>query len=67
MFTRSLFETPDMIEQKHLLARVAALVDDGRIRSTVTERIADFSAAGIRRAHELVESGRMTGKVVVHR
>ncbi len=67
MFTRSLLETPDMIEQKHLLARVAALVDDGRIRSTVTERIADFSAAGIRQAHELVESGRMTGKVVVHR
>jgi NADPH2:quinone reductase len=67
MFTRSLFETPDMIEQKHLLARVAALVDDGRIRSTVSERIADFSAAGIRQAHKLVESGRMTGKVVVHR
>jgi zinc-binding alcohol dehydrogenase family protein len=67
MFTRSLFETADMIEQKHLLARVAQLADEGRIRSTVTERIADFSAAGIRRAHELVESGRMTGKVVVHR
>jgi zinc-binding alcohol dehydrogenase family protein len=67
MFTRSRFETADMIEQKHLLARVAALVDQGRIRSTVTERIPDFSAAGIRRAHELVESGRMTGKVVVHR
>jgi NADPH2:quinone reductase len=67
MFTRSLFETPDMIEQKHLLAQVAGLIDEERIRSTVSERIADFSAAGIRKAHELVESGRMTGKVVVHR
>ncbi len=67
MFTRSMYETPDMIEQKHLLARVAGLADEGQIRSTVSERIADFSAAGIRRAHELVESGRMTGKVVVHR
>jgi NADPH2:quinone reductase len=67
MFTRSLFETLDMVEQKHLLARVAALIDEGRMRCTVTERIADFSAAGLRRAHELVESGRMTGKVVVHR
>jgi zinc-binding alcohol dehydrogenase family protein len=67
MFTRSLYETPDMIEQKHALARVAQLVDDGRIRSTVTERIPEFSAAGLRHAHELVESGRMTGKVVVHR
>jgi NADPH:quinone reductase len=67
MFTRSMFETPDMIEQKHLLSRVAELVDEQRLRTTMTERIADFSAAGLKRAHELVESGRMTGKVVVHR
>jgi NADPH2:quinone reductase len=67
MFTRSLFETPDMIEQKHLLSRVALLVDEQRLRTTVTESIDDFSAAGLRRAHELVESGRMTGKVVVRR
>ncbi len=67
MFTRSMFETPDMIEQKHLLSRVAELVDQQRVRTTMTESIADFSAAGLRRAHELVESGRMTGKVVVHR
>jgi zinc-binding alcohol dehydrogenase family protein len=67
MFTRSLFETPDMIEQKYLLSRVARLVDEQRLRTTATERIDDFSAAGLRRAHEMVESGRMTGKVVVHR
>jgi NADPH:quinone reductase-like Zn-dependent oxidoreductase len=67
MFTRSMFETPDMIEQKHLLSRVAELVDEQRVRTTMTESIADFSAAGLRLAHEMVESGRMTGKVVVHR
>jgi NADPH2:quinone reductase len=67
MFTRSMFQTPDMIEQKHVLERVAQLVDEQRIRTTVTETIGDFSAAGVRRAHELVESGRMIGKVVVHR
>ena len=67
VFTRSMFETEDMQEQKRALARMAALVDEGRIRSTVTETIEDFSAAGLRRAHALVESGRMTGKVVVTR
>jgi NADPH2:quinone reductase len=67
MFTRSMFETPDMLEQKHLLSRVAELVDAGRVRTTMTQSIDDFSAAGLRRAHELVESGRMTGKVVVRR
>jgi NADPH2:quinone reductase len=67
MFTRSMYETPDMIAQKHLLERVAELVDEQRVRTTLTRAIADFSASGLRQAHALVESGRMTGKVVVHR
>ncbi|GAA4097550.1 zinc-binding alcohol dehydrogenase family protein [Actinomadura miaoliensis] len=67
MFTRPLHQTPDMIEQKRLLERAAALVDDARIRTTLTTTIDDFSAAGIREAHRLVESGRMIGKLVVTR
>nr|WP_322975724.1 zinc-binding alcohol dehydrogenase family protein [Actinacidiphila glaucinigra] len=67
MFTRPMFRTPDMIEHKNLLQKIAALVDDGRIRSTVTTTIEDFSAAGLRRAHAMVESGRSIGKVVVTR
>ncbi|BBX09629.1 zinc-binding alcohol dehydrogenase family protein [Mycolicibacterium aichiense] len=67
MFTRSMYETPDMIAQQRLLAEVAAMVDRRELRSTVTETITDFSAAGLCEAHRLVESGRMTGKVVVTR
>ncbi|MFC4033245.1 zinc-binding alcohol dehydrogenase family protein [Streptomyces polygonati] len=67
MFTRSMFGTADMIEQKRLLERVAALVDDKRIRTTVSTTIGDFTAAGIREAHRLVEGGHVTGKVVVAR
>jgi zinc-binding alcohol dehydrogenase family protein len=67
MFTRSMYETPDMIEQKRLLERVTRLVDEQRVRTTLTETIADFSAAGLRRAHEMVESGRMIGKVAAYR
>ena len=58
---------PDLGRRRQELERLAALVDAGRIRSTLTEAIDDFSADGLRRAHALVESGRMTGKVVVHR
>ncbi len=65
MFARPTLETEDMQAQKQILARVAALLDEGRIRTTVTETIEDLSAAGLRRAHALVESGRMCGKVVV--
>lgn len=67
MFARPAFETADMIRQRELLEQVTALVDAGRIRSTATETITDFSAAGIRRAHELVLEGHMLGKVVVSR
>ncbi|MEH3139084.1 MAG: zinc-binding alcohol dehydrogenase family protein [Mycobacterium kyogaense] len=67
MFTRAMFETPDMIEQQRLLARAAELVDQGVLRTTVTKTITDFSAAGLAEAHRDVESGRMTGKVVLTR
>jgi zinc-binding alcohol dehydrogenase family protein len=67
MFTRAMFETPDMIEQQRLLARTAELVDQETLRTTVTKTITDFSAAGLIEAHRDVQSGRMTGKVVVTR
>lgn len=65
MFTRPMFGTADMAAQGRLLARVAALVDEGRLRSTVSERLQPINAAQLRRAHALVESGRMRGKVVL--
>lgn len=67
MFTRPMFETPDMIEQQRLLTTAADLVDRGVLRTTVTRTIEDFSSAGLKEAHRAVESGRMTGKVVVTR
>jgi zinc-binding alcohol dehydrogenase family protein len=65
MFTRPLFGTPDIAAQGRLLARVAALVDAGRLRTTVSEQFSPINAANLRRAHQLVESGRMRGKVVL--
>jgi NADPH2:quinone reductase len=67
MFTRSIHQTDDMVVQKNLLETVAGLVDDKRIRTTLTTAIGDFSAAGLREAHRLVETGRVTGKIVVTR
>ena len=65
MFTRSMFETPDMGEQGRLLAEVAALVDAGRIRTTVNANFGAINAANLRRAHALIESGTAQGKVVL--
>ena len=65
MFTRSLFGTPDIAQQGELLARVAALVDAGQLRTTVSEQMSPINAANLRRAHALLESGRMRGKLVL--
>ena len=65
MFTRSLFGTPDMIEQHQLLTEVAALVDAGRLRSTLGEHFGTINAANLRRAHALLESGQARGKIVL--
>jgi zinc-binding alcohol dehydrogenase family protein len=65
MFTRSLFETPDMIRQHEILERVAALVDAGTLRTTLGEHFGVINADNLRRAHELIESGRARGKIVL--
>ena len=65
MFTRPLFGTPDMAEQGKLLNEVAALVDAGRIRSTVTEVAGKIDAATLRAVHARIESGSARGKIVL--
>lgn len=65
MFTRSLFHTPDMIEQHHLLAEVAQLVDAGQLRSTCTRTLSPICARTVREAHGLIESGSTAGKIVL--
>ncbi|MNV03522.1 Zinc-type alcohol dehydrogenase-like protein [compost metagenome] len=65
MFTRSLFETPDMIEQHKLLEEVARLVDAGTLRTTLGEHYGSINAANLKRAHAQIESGRAKGKVVL--
>ena len=65
MFTRSLYQTEDMIEQHRLLQRVAELVDSGVIRTTLGEHFGRINAANLRRAHALLESGKAKGKIVL--
>ncbi|GAA2246573.1 zinc-binding alcohol dehydrogenase family protein [Herbiconiux moechotypicola] len=65
MFARSLRQTADMIEQHRILDRVAELVDEGRVRTTATERLSPIGPQNLIAAHRIVESGRAIGKVVV--
>lgn len=65
MFTRARFRTADMIEQHRILTRVASLVDDGVIRTTVTGVLRPIDAANLRIAHARIEEGRMIGKLAL--
>ena len=65
MFTRSLFQTPDIAEQGTLLNEIARLVDEGKIRTTITETLSPINAANLKTAHAILESGKSRGKVVL--
>lgn len=65
MFTRSMFQTDDMIKQHTLLNRVSALIDEGKLISTVTQNLGKMSVDNLKSAHTLQESGTAIGKNVL--
>ncbi len=65
MYTRPLFETPDVTAQHRLLDEVADLVDAGVLRTTLTEVLGPVNAATLRRAHAMIESQKTRGKLVL--
>ena len=65
MFTRPLFATADMIEQHKLLTKIADLVDDGTLRTTLQETLGPINAANIKEAHRKLESHATIGKLVL--
>lgn len=65
MFTRSMFETPDMSEQHHLLNELSVLIDRGIIKTTLGHVLGSIHAENLRRAHALIEGGHTIGKIVL--
>lgn len=65
MFTRSMFQTPDMIEQHKLLNEVSRLIDEGRIKTTLAHQLGTIRAANLIKAHAMLESRQAHGKIVL--
>ena len=65
MFTRSSFQTDDMIAQHHLLNDVADMIDKGVLRTTLDQTFGSINAANLKRAHAQIESGTSRGKIVL--
>lgn len=65
MFTRSSFQTDDMIAQHHLLNDVSDLIDKGVLKTTLDQTFGTINAENLRRAHALIETGKSRGKIVL--
>lgn len=65
MFTRAMFQTEDMVRQHEILNTVAKLMDEGTLKSTLNTTINGFSAANLKEAHQLLETNKTIGKVVI--
>lgn len=65
MYTRSLFQTDDMIEQHHILNEAANMIEKGVIKTTVGDNFGKINAENLRRAHALLESQKAKGKIVL--
>jgi zinc-binding alcohol dehydrogenase family protein len=65
MFTRAMFDTPDMNAQHLLLTDLSRLVQQGQIYTTVKQTLGSINAANLRQAHQMLESGQTIGKIVL--
>lgn len=65
MFTRSVYQTQDMQKQAEILDKISALVDEGKIRTTLGQNFGQITAENIQKAHAYIESGKSIGKVVL--
>ncbi|WP_336142149.1 zinc-binding alcohol dehydrogenase family protein [Acinetobacter sp. 102] len=65
MFTRSMYQTEDMIQQGQILNQVASLVDEGKIKTTVSQVLSPINAENLKRVHQQIETGTTKGKIVL--
>ncbi len=65
MYTRSTYQTDDMIEQHFILDRVAELLDEGVLETTHTHTLHGLTADNFKQAHAQLESGKTIGKWVI--
>lgn len=65
MFTRSMFQTADMVEQHKLLNEVSTLIDSGKIKTTVAHQLGKINAENLSKAHTMLETRQAHGKIVL--
>ncbi|KFK91875.1 MULTISPECIES: zinc-binding alcohol dehydrogenase family protein [unclassified Serratia (in: enterobacteria)] len=65
MFTRSMFNTPDIAQQGEILKQMAQLLDAGKLTTTLSETLHGLTVETVAAAHTKLLQGHMQGKLVI--
>lgn len=65
MFTRSKFQTSDMVEQHRILNEISNLIDKSVIKTTLNKLLIGMTVDNFKEAHQLLESGSAIGKIAI--
>jgi zinc-binding alcohol dehydrogenase family protein len=65
MFTRAMYQTQDMGEQRSLLNKVSKLIDSGVLETTCNDVVQPINPENLRSVHRRVEAGNVIGKIVL--
>jgi zinc-binding alcohol dehydrogenase family protein len=65
VFARGLLKTATISAQHRTLEAIAHLVDNGTLKTTMTEHYGIINAANLKRAHAALEAGSVRGKIVL--
>lgn len=66
MFARTMFEAEDMGHQGEILTMAAQMIDDQRLQTPIWKSL-PWSLESLRTAHDLLQSGKAIGKIVMTR
>jgi NADPH2:quinone reductase len=65
VFARGIQQTANIAAQHRTLEAIAHLVDNGTLKTTMTENYGRITAANLKRAHAAIEAGTARGKIVL--
>lgn len=65
MFTKSFYQTPDLITQHEILDQIATLLDQGVLQTTRTSTLTGLTPANVRTAWQRLADHHTIGKIVI--
>jgi zinc-binding alcohol dehydrogenase family protein len=67
MFTKSMYQTSDMIQQHNLLNKVSKWIDTKKLKTTMNYCFEPINAENLKVAHKMIESRKVIGKIVLQK